>query len=50
LLQPDINVNIVDAQGRTPLFIACSLKDSRFTEELINAGANPDHQDKELKT
>ena len=50
LLQPAINVDIVDTQGRTPLFIACSLKDSRFTEELLNAGANPDHQDKEGKT
>lgn len=50
LSQPTVGVDQVDSQGRTPLHRACGLKDPRFTEALLNAGANPEHQDKEGKT
>ncbi|XP_066916206.1 inversin-A-like [Clytia hemisphaerica] len=50
LLQPTISIDQVDSQGRTALFTACHMKDHRFTETLLQAGANPDHQDKEGKS
>ena len=50
LCQPAINIDQVDYQGKTPLFTACNLKDPSYTEILLDAGANPDHQDKEGKT
>ena len=50
IIQPTIDIDQADAQGRTALFSACNLVDHRFTEALLQAGANPDHQDKEGKT
>ena len=37
------DVDALDADGHTPLFVACSLGQARAAALLLRAGANPDH-------
>lgn len=50
LQQPSLKIDQVDSRGYTPLMTACGLKVPKFTEFLLNAGADPDHQALDGKT
>ena len=49
--QLSIKIDQVDNKGRSALFMACELRNTpKFTEVLLNAGADCDRQDKSGNT
>lgn len=45
LILQDVDLNVMDQNGRTPIFIACKSGHADFVELLANNGADVNHHD-----
>lgn len=43
--QPDLNIDVTNSQGQTPLYLAVFASKSRIVNELVRAGASPAAKD-----
>ena len=50
LAKYEVNLDCVDHNGRTALYVAIAKKQGQAVTALIDCGANPGHKDKELST